>query len=421
MTSLNRYYETCHYLPQVGTLGLRAELTVSPFAWQSKKALLFYFPPNSVSEIWFDTGKQWNWSFGIITQAVGRGTGIGWVFRPKPSTSNLSFCLPTPSLGVWGPSHTGLPPISGMPRSHRSSPISALCKPAWVRALPGPFDHGLIQDWVLFLAHPGSCAWPWFVGMGEYSNVIDSAGQHWEPVPRKTEGCGQMSTTKRPGISASRACAAVPSPWRHAQQFSYPREASMLGKSALTLSSRDVAGVLLAAPCHGEKASVTMWCRHDTGSCHRSLRTVSFDIEPETHWEYGSPALHQSWEAACTASSREGSLQGPGGLMECRHTVTAQAWICSTEVVSVTYGCSRDQATHLRISFQIHGCWQMALGDGDLVWKSSKSSRTTAISPRPPTVPGLSAPVKKWSWAQSTAWNTQGPSEVDLWSGFQWG
>ena len=405
--------------PRLGHLVWRMSSLCSPLPDKARKLSFSTSPQNSVSEIWFDASKQRNWSFGIITQAMGRGTGIGWVFRPKPSTCNLSLCLPTPSLGVWGPSHTGLPPRSGMPRAHRSSPISALCKPAWVRALPGPFDHGFIQDWVLFLAHPGSCAWSWFVGMGEYNNVIDSAGQHRQPVPRKTEGCGQMSTC--PGISASCACAAVPSPWRHAQQFSCPREASMLGKSALRLSSRDVAGVLLAAPCHGEKASVTMWCRRDIGSCHRSLRTMSFDIEPETHWGYGSPALHQSWEAACTASSREGSLQGPGGLMESRHTFTAQAWICGAEVVSVTYGCSRDQATHLRISFQIHGCWQMALGDGDLVWKSPKSSRTTAISPRPPAIPGLGAPVKKWSWAQSIAWNTHGPSEVDLWSGFQWG
>ena len=99
----------------------------------------------------------------------------------------------------------------------------------------------------------------------------------------------------------------------------------------------------------------------------------------------------------------------------------AQAWICSAEVVSVTYVCSRDQATHLHISFQIHGRRQMALGDGDLVWKSSKSSRTTAISPCPPAIPGLDAPVKKWSWVQSIARNIHGPTEVNLWSGFQWG
>lgn len=59
--------------------------------------------------------------------------------------------------------------------------------------------------------------------------------------------------------------------------------------------------------------------------------------------------------------------------MESRHTVTAQAWICSAEVVSVTYGCSRDQAMYL---YFLPNTWmlrQMALGDGDLVLKVIKS------------------------------------------------
>ena len=34
------------------------ELSVSPFAWQSNKAILFYFTQNSVSEIRFSTGVQ---------------------------------------------------------------------------------------------------------------------------------------------------------------------------------------------------------------------------------------------------------------------------------------------------------------------------------------------------------------------------
>ena len=41
--------------------------TVSPFAWQSNKALLFYFTQNSVSEIVFSSGVQRSWAFSIIS------------------------------------------------------------------------------------------------------------------------------------------------------------------------------------------------------------------------------------------------------------------------------------------------------------------------------------------------------------------
>ena len=37
---------------------LGQEPAVSPFAWQSNKALLFYFTQNSVSEIWFGTSAE---------------------------------------------------------------------------------------------------------------------------------------------------------------------------------------------------------------------------------------------------------------------------------------------------------------------------------------------------------------------------
>ena len=45
--------------PQVGTHSFWGhEPAVSPFAWQSNKAILFYFTQNSVSEVWFGTGVQ---------------------------------------------------------------------------------------------------------------------------------------------------------------------------------------------------------------------------------------------------------------------------------------------------------------------------------------------------------------------------
>ena len=45
--------------PRVGTRNFeRQESVVSPFAWQSNKAILFYFTQNSVSEIQFSTSAQ---------------------------------------------------------------------------------------------------------------------------------------------------------------------------------------------------------------------------------------------------------------------------------------------------------------------------------------------------------------------------
>ena len=42
------------------------EPALSPIAWQSNTAILFYFTQNFVSEIWFITGIQRSWAFGII-------------------------------------------------------------------------------------------------------------------------------------------------------------------------------------------------------------------------------------------------------------------------------------------------------------------------------------------------------------------
>ena len=53
-SSLNHYCTTPHYRLQVGGHSfLRALAAVASFAWQSNKAILFYFTQNSVSEIWF--------------------------------------------------------------------------------------------------------------------------------------------------------------------------------------------------------------------------------------------------------------------------------------------------------------------------------------------------------------------------------
>ena len=49
MPSLNNCYKTFHYLPQMGDRCFWGhEATVFPFAWQSNKALLFYFTQNFV-------------------------------------------------------------------------------------------------------------------------------------------------------------------------------------------------------------------------------------------------------------------------------------------------------------------------------------------------------------------------------------
>ena len=56
---LKHCYKTPHQIP-LGwdTQFLRHEPTVTPFAWQSSKATLFYFTQKSVSEIPFGTGAQ---------------------------------------------------------------------------------------------------------------------------------------------------------------------------------------------------------------------------------------------------------------------------------------------------------------------------------------------------------------------------
>ena len=53
---LNHYYETSHYPLQGGTCGFEGMSLLWPLlAWQSSKAVLFYFTQNSVSEIQSDT------------------------------------------------------------------------------------------------------------------------------------------------------------------------------------------------------------------------------------------------------------------------------------------------------------------------------------------------------------------------------
>ena len=49
----------------------RQEPTVSPFAWQSNKAILFYFTQNSVSKIQFHTRVQRSWAFDIRAKMPG--------------------------------------------------------------------------------------------------------------------------------------------------------------------------------------------------------------------------------------------------------------------------------------------------------------------------------------------------------------
>ena len=61
--ALTQCYKTPHQISLGWDSVWGHEPTVSSFiAWQSNKAILFYFPQNSVSEIWLDTGAQ-RWSF----------------------------------------------------------------------------------------------------------------------------------------------------------------------------------------------------------------------------------------------------------------------------------------------------------------------------------------------------------------------
>ena len=62
---LNHCYKTLIKSSPVGTHSFsRQEPYVFPFAWQSNKAILFYFTQNSVSEIWFGTSVQRGQAFG---------------------------------------------------------------------------------------------------------------------------------------------------------------------------------------------------------------------------------------------------------------------------------------------------------------------------------------------------------------------
>ena len=65
--SLNIYYKT-YYFPKWEYIVSRAGAHCLPaFAWQSTKAILFYFTENSVSEIWFGTSVQRSWAISITT------------------------------------------------------------------------------------------------------------------------------------------------------------------------------------------------------------------------------------------------------------------------------------------------------------------------------------------------------------------
>ena len=59
---LNHCYKTPHQIPPTPMFGTHnfegQEVAVSPFAWQSNKAILFYFTWNSASKIWFSTDAQ---------------------------------------------------------------------------------------------------------------------------------------------------------------------------------------------------------------------------------------------------------------------------------------------------------------------------------------------------------------------------
>lgn len=121
---------------------------------------------------------------------------------------------------------------------------------------------------MLLPADPGSGARFRFggLGWGVHHNVIDSAGQHRGPVPRRTEGCGQTAARKRPPVSApvlrlrgarstSARSARSRSPSPHGKVHAGDASAQLL---SLRPNSRDGTGALLATPCYGKKASVTV-------------------------------------------------------------------------------------------------------------------------------------------------------------------
>ena len=127
-------------------------------------------------------------------------------------------------------------------------------------------------------------------------------------------------------------------------------------------------------------------------------------------------------EAACTASSREGSLEGPGGPMESRQTVTVSTSLDLRCRGGFSYVCLLQGPGHASPYF-LPNTW--APTNGPRWWrlglKVIKVLQDHSNISCPPAIPGLDAPVKKWSWVQSIARNTHGPTEVNLWSGFQWG
>lgn len=99
-----------------------------------------------------------------------------------------------------------------------------------------------------------------------HHNVIDSAGQHRGPVPRRTEGYGQTAARKHPPVSApvlrlrgarstSARSALSRSPSPHGKVHAGDVSAQVL---SLRPNSRDGTGALLATPCYGKKASVTV-------------------------------------------------------------------------------------------------------------------------------------------------------------------
>ena len=76
MPSLNCYCKASHSSLQ-GRMHtfVRQEPAVSPFTWQSNKAILFYFIQKSVFMIQFDTGAQRSWIFGYSPAVCGVGSG----------------------------------------------------------------------------------------------------------------------------------------------------------------------------------------------------------------------------------------------------------------------------------------------------------------------------------------------------------
>ena len=99
-----------------------------------------------------------------------------------------------------------------------------------------------------------------------HHNVIDSAGQHRGPVAGRTEGCGQTAARKHSPVSAPvlrlRGARSTSARSARSRSPSSRRRVHAGDVSAQVLSlrpnSRDGAGVLLATPCYGKKASVTV-------------------------------------------------------------------------------------------------------------------------------------------------------------------